>query len=134
PGARARRHGALGGVAARLVAPGAHPAAPSATYPRPRLTRPDARPYTPPMRLGLNVGYSGSRMRLNMDLIAEADRLGFPSVWTAEAYGSGGRAPPPATAAPPEPPRRPPRLRARTATPPPRSVRATRSSDVPLRV
>src|SRR5262249_23103116 len=89
PGARARRHGALGGVAARLVAPGAHPAAPSATYPRPRLTRPDARPYTPPMRLGLNVGYSGSRMRLNMDLIAEADRLGFHSVWTAEAYGSG---------------------------------------------
>src|SRR5262249_30789117 len=88
PGARARRHGALGGVAARLVAPGAHPAAPSATYPRPRLTRPDARPYTPPMRLGLNVGYSGSRMRLNMDLIGEADRLGFHSVWTAEAYGS----------------------------------------------
>jgi F420-dependent oxidoreductase-like protein len=40
------------------------------------------------MRLGLNVGYSGARMRLDMDLIAEADRLGFHSVWTAEAYGS----------------------------------------------
>ncbi len=40
------------------------------------------------MRLGLNVGYSGARMRLDMDLICEADRLGFHSVWTAEAYGS----------------------------------------------
>jgi F420-dependent oxidoreductase-like protein len=40
------------------------------------------------MRLGLNVGYSGARMRLDMDLITEADRLGFHSVWTAEAYGS----------------------------------------------
>jgi F420-dependent oxidoreductase-like protein len=27
-------------------------------------------------------------MALNMDLIKEADRLGFDSVWTAEAYGS----------------------------------------------
>jgi F420-dependent oxidoreductase-like protein len=40
------------------------------------------------MRLGLNVGYSGARMRLDMGLITEADRLGFHSVWTAEAYGS----------------------------------------------
>src|SRR5689334_21799482 len=40
------------------------------------------------MRLGLNCGYSGARMRLDMDLIGEADRLGFHSVWTAEAYGS----------------------------------------------
>ena len=40
------------------------------------------------MRLGLNVGYSGARMRLDMDLIAEADRLGLHSVWAAEAYGS----------------------------------------------
>jgi F420-dependent oxidoreductase-like protein len=40
------------------------------------------------MRLGLNVGYSGARMRLDTDLIVEADRLGFHSVWTAEAYGS----------------------------------------------
>ena len=40
------------------------------------------------MRLGLNVGYSGARMRLDMTLIAEADRLGFHSVWAAEAYGS----------------------------------------------
>jgi F420-dependent oxidoreductase-like protein len=40
------------------------------------------------MRFGLNVGYSGARMQLNMPLIKEADRLGFHSVWTAEAYGS----------------------------------------------
>jgi F420-dependent oxidoreductase-like protein len=40
------------------------------------------------MRLGLNVGYSGARVRLDMDLIGEADRLGFHSVWAAEAYGS----------------------------------------------
>jgi F420-dependent oxidoreductase-like protein len=40
------------------------------------------------MRFGLNAGYSGARMSLNMPLIKEADRLGFHSVWTAEAYGS----------------------------------------------
>jgi len=40
------------------------------------------------MRLGLNVGYSGSQVSLPMDLIREADRLGFHSAWTAEAYGS----------------------------------------------
>jgi len=40
------------------------------------------------MRFGLNAGYSGARMQLNMPLIKEADRLGFHSAWTAEAYGS----------------------------------------------
>ncbi len=40
------------------------------------------------MRFGLNIGYSGSQMRLNMDLVKEADRAGFHSIWTAEAYGS----------------------------------------------
>jgi F420-dependent oxidoreductase-like protein len=40
------------------------------------------------MRLGLNVGYSGSQISLPMELIQEADRLGFHSAWTAEAYGS----------------------------------------------
>jgi len=40
------------------------------------------------MRFGLNAGYSGAHMSLNMELIQEADRLGFHSVWTAEAYGS----------------------------------------------
>lgn len=40
------------------------------------------------MRIGFNAGYSGSRMKLDMDLIKEADRLGLHSVWAAEAYGS----------------------------------------------
>jgi F420-dependent oxidoreductase-like protein len=40
------------------------------------------------MRFGLNAGYSGARIQLNMPLIKEADKLGFHSVWTAEAYGS----------------------------------------------
>jgi F420-dependent oxidoreductase-like protein len=40
------------------------------------------------MRFGLNVAYSGSRMALDMSLIEEADRAGFHSAWSAEAYGS----------------------------------------------
>ncbi len=40
------------------------------------------------MRFGLNIGYSGSRVRINVPLIQEADKLGFHSVWSAEAYGS----------------------------------------------
>lgn len=40
------------------------------------------------MRFGLNVGYFGARMTINIELIKEADRLGFHSVWSAEAYGS----------------------------------------------
>lgn len=40
------------------------------------------------MRLGLAIGYSGSRIDLPMDLILEADKLGYHSIWTSEAYGS----------------------------------------------
>jgi len=40
------------------------------------------------VRLGLTVGYSGRGMGLPMELIREAEKLGFDSVWTAEAYGS----------------------------------------------
>ena len=40
------------------------------------------------MRLGLSVGYSGATIDLPMDMIREADRLGYYAVWTAEAYGS----------------------------------------------
>ncbi len=40
------------------------------------------------MRLGLNLGYSGPRFSLNLPLVLEAERLGFHSAWTAEAYGS----------------------------------------------
>lgn len=41
-----------------------------------------------PLRLGLNIGYSGAQIELPIDLIQEADRLGFYAVWTAESYGS----------------------------------------------
>jgi len=40
------------------------------------------------MRLGLNVGYSGSHLRVDLDLVRRAEAIGFDSVWTAEAYGS----------------------------------------------
>jgi F420-dependent oxidoreductase-like protein len=42
------------------------------------------------MRLGLNVGYWGMRGGSGEDLalILEAERLGFATVWVAEAYGS----------------------------------------------
>jgi F420-dependent oxidoreductase-like protein len=40
------------------------------------------------MRLGLTAGYSGASLEVPLALIQEAERLGFDSVWTAEAYGS----------------------------------------------
>lgn len=40
------------------------------------------------MRLGLMAGYSGKKIDLPMDMILEADKLGYHSVWTSEAYGS----------------------------------------------
>jgi len=45
------------------------------------------------MRLGLMAGYSPAQISLPMDLILEAERLGFDSVWTAEAYGSDAVSP-----------------------------------------
>jgi F420-dependent oxidoreductase-like protein len=40
------------------------------------------------MRLALNLNYSGASVALDMDKIQDAERLGYSSVWTAEAYGS----------------------------------------------
>ena len=40
------------------------------------------------MRLALNLNYSGASVALDMDKVLEAERLGYSSVWTAEAYGS----------------------------------------------
>ena len=40
------------------------------------------------MKLGLVLGYSGKRVSIDMEPVLEAERLGFDSVWTAEAYGS----------------------------------------------
>jgi F420-dependent oxidoreductase-like protein len=40
------------------------------------------------LRLGLVTGYSGATIQIPIELILEAERLGFDSVWSAEAYGS----------------------------------------------
>ena len=45
------------------------------------------------MRLGLMLGYSGATYSMPMDLVLEAERLGYHSVWTAEAYGSDAVSP-----------------------------------------
>ncbi len=45
------------------------------------------------MRLGLMVGYSGAQVSLDMNMIREAERLGYSSVWTAEAWGSDAVSP-----------------------------------------
>src|SRR4030095_7941143 len=42
----------------------------------------------PTMKLGLSIGYSGAQMRLPLERVLLAERLGYDSVWTAEAYGS----------------------------------------------
>lgn len=40
------------------------------------------------MKLGINIGYSGARLELPLDLVTGVEALGYDSVWTAEAYGS----------------------------------------------
>ncbi|HLG17225.1 MAG TPA: LLM class F420-dependent oxidoreductase [Blastocatellia bacterium] len=40
------------------------------------------------MRLGLNFGYWGSGLSDSVSIAREAERLGYHSLWTAEAYGS----------------------------------------------
>lgn len=40
------------------------------------------------MKLAISIGYSGGRVELPVDFVLEAERLGYDSVWTAEAYGS----------------------------------------------
>jgi F420-dependent oxidoreductase-like protein len=40
------------------------------------------------MRLGLTAGQFGPDMKIDFDLITEAESLGLDSVWTAEAYGN----------------------------------------------
>jgi F420-dependent oxidoreductase-like protein len=45
------------------------------------------------MKLGLSIGYSGAEMALPMERILLAERLGYDSVWTAEAYGSDAISP-----------------------------------------
>jgi len=45
------------------------------------------------MQLALNLSYSGTGMSIDIAKIQEAERLGYASVWTAEAYGSDAVAP-----------------------------------------
>src|SRR5436853_581457 len=45
------------------------------------------------MQLGLNFGYWGSGASDNVALAQEAERLGYHSLWTAEAYGSDAVSP-----------------------------------------
>ena len=45
------------------------------------------------MKLGLVVGYSGRKLELPLNIVLEAERLGFDSCWTAEAYGSDAVSP-----------------------------------------
>ncbi|MEM7003620.1 MAG: LLM class F420-dependent oxidoreductase [Pseudomonadota bacterium] len=40
------------------------------------------------MKLGLMLGYSGAELRIPLADVQLAERLGYDSVWTAEAYGS----------------------------------------------
>ncbi len=46
------------------------------------------------MKLGLQLGYWGAGPPTNAsEMVAEAERLGFDSIWTAEAYGSDALTP-----------------------------------------
>ncbi len=40
------------------------------------------------MRLALSLSYSGANLALDIDKVLEAEKLGYDSIWTAEAYGS----------------------------------------------
>jgi F420-dependent oxidoreductase-like protein len=40
------------------------------------------------MKLGFLLGYSGKHINIPMDLVKQAESMGFDSVWTAEAYGN----------------------------------------------
>lgn len=40
------------------------------------------------MKLGILTGYSGRHLSIPLDTIKHAERLGYDSVWTSEAYGS----------------------------------------------
>ena len=45
------------------------------------------------MKLGMVLGYSGADMASPMERVLEAERLGFDSVWSSEAYGSDAVSP-----------------------------------------
>jgi F420-dependent oxidoreductase-like protein len=45
------------------------------------------------MKLGLSIGYPGAHLDLPVARVQLAERLGYDSVWTAEAYGSDALTP-----------------------------------------
>lgn len=45
------------------------------------------------MKLGLMLGYSGGQLHLPVEKVQLAEKLGYDSVWTAEAYGSDALSP-----------------------------------------
>jgi F420-dependent oxidoreductase-like protein len=45
------------------------------------------------MKLGLMLGYSGAQVNFRIDLVKLAEKLGYDSVWTSEAYGSDAMTP-----------------------------------------
>lgn len=45
------------------------------------------------MKLGLMMGYSGAQVSVDINMIKEAESLGYDSVWTAEAWGSDAVSP-----------------------------------------
>ena len=45
------------------------------------------------MQLGMTVGMSGPHPKLDMEMILEAERLGFSQVWTGEAYSTDAVSP-----------------------------------------
>ncbi|MEM7532425.1 MAG: LLM class F420-dependent oxidoreductase [Chloroflexota bacterium] len=45
------------------------------------------------MKLGINLGYSGRKIVIPIEMIQAAEQMGFDSVWTAEAYGSDALTP-----------------------------------------
>lgn len=40
------------------------------------------------MKIGMTLGYGGQEMSVPMDLVLEAEKLGFDAVWVAEAYAA----------------------------------------------
>ncbi len=45
------------------------------------------------MKLALTIGYSGAELRLPIERIIRAEKLGYDAVWTAESYGSDAVSP-----------------------------------------
>jgi len=45
------------------------------------------------MKLGLHIGYSGAEYKVPVEMVQRAEKLGYDSVWTAEAYGTDAMTP-----------------------------------------